>query len=110
MRLPHVLRDRDAQANFDDLVKRLGFERVKIGSGTVTWPGATPISDPVTVDHGLGSTPRAVLVTGNTNQGEVVAFQAYGKTSTQFQVEGEFVRGFMPGAGAASGFDWVAYA
>jgi hypothetical protein len=61
MKLPFVLRDRNAQANFDRLLAALDFEKLKIGSGSVVFTAAVDSSN-VLVSHGLGGTPKGVWV------------------------------------------------
>jgi hypothetical protein len=56
MRLPSVLRDRNAQANFDKLARSAPEGPYTANSGTVLSGGQVNI----TVAHGLGRTPRVV--------------------------------------------------
>lgn len=107
MKLPFVARDRDVQGNFDALVKALGFSRVKAGSGTLTFPGASTFTNGTVVTHGLGTTPVAVLVTG-TFGATMVSVNTVGATT--FTAIGCTIDGSSPGAGTSGTFYWVAFA
>lgn len=106
MKLPFVLRDRAAQGNFDELVKRLGFERVKIGTVTLTFT-ASADSAIATVTHGLATTPRLVVVGGIVEVGSR-AVQAFRETpgATTFRVFGRSDVAFT----GTSVHDWIAAA
>lgn len=61
MRLPFTLRDRSVQGNFDLLAGHLGFERVRIGTVQLVFT-ASALTASIPVAHGLGATPKLVIV------------------------------------------------
>lgn len=79
---------------------------VRFGTATATWT-ASATSAAKTINHGLGHSPLAVLVSGATFQGShIAAFDAYTYTTTQFTTHGQFVDGTS--ITGNSDFAWVA--
>jgi hypothetical protein len=107
MKLPFVIRDRNIQGNFDRLGQLLGLEKLRIGSGTLTFPGGSTFTSETTVTHGLGTTPRAVLVTG-TFGASMVSVNDVGATT--FDALGCTIDGSTPAAATAGTFFWLAAA
>jgi hypothetical protein len=119
--LPHTLSSTDnedgtpsidrVQENFDELAKQFPIAnanlgtRVVRGGTTATWAAAVA-SGVVTVTHGLGATPTAVVATFNAIGSGVHAWAEVGTvTSTTFQVQGVSNAAIT----ATLGFYWVAY-
>jgi hypothetical protein len=109
MRLPFTVRDRDVQANFDKLVGLLGFNKLRKGTGTLTWGGGTATTGSASVTHGLGSTPSEVIVTAN-NPPVGVGIYTGTPGATTFTVAATTVDGSTPAAATAFTFSWVAFA
>ena len=79
---------------------------VRFGTGTATWPGGSQFTNTVTITHGLGRTPIAVVCTCITGGAAIGAYQAFGYTSTTFAVKAQAVDGGTT-AGSQT-FAWVA--
>ena len=107
MRLPFTVRDRDVQANFDKLLGLLGFNILRKGTGTVTFPGGSAFTSETTVPHGLGTTPSQVLVTST---GAVTHVTVNDVGVTTFDVVGATIDGSTPAAGTSGTFYWIAFA
>lgn len=98
MKFPFTLRDRSAQANFDRVGLQLGFERVRIGLVTFTFT-ASALSPTVTVPHGLGTTPKLVIVSNQFIVGTAdVAGYSANFTATDFLAFGRALNGAWTGS------------
>lgn len=103
--------DWDGVQRLVDLLSRLLIDvggrsiGVRFGSGTLTFPGGSPSTSTVTVNHGLGRTPVAVCVC-NEFLGSIGSVNTL--TSTTFQTLGFTVDGSSPGAGTGAPFYWIA--
>jgi hypothetical protein len=75
------------------------------GSDTVTWGGASPSSANLSVLHGLGRVPAAVLLTSRSN---VIVFAETARTISTFQVSARTVDGSSPAAATTVDFYWLA--
>lgn len=107
MKLPFTVRDRAIQTNFDKMAAGIAFERVRTGRVQLTFTGSDT-SAIVTVPHGLGMTPTAVLVS---NQFIVATVDVVGYsanfTATDFLAVGRSLSG--PWTGSLFHF-WLAAA
>lgn len=83
----------------------LGGLAIRAGAGTVTWPGGSQTSTALTVTHGLGRTPVAVVAT-NTSAPNPMFTMNY--TATTFQVVCGTNDLSSPANGVTNGFVWVA--
>lgn len=102
---PIVRSFRDAQLNFDALSRLFALiTGVNGGQVTVTFSGATA-SNTVTVAHGLGRVPKAVVATSSAGFG--VVYHVTAITSTSFDITGFYPPGALTGAFTAS---WIAVA
>ena len=124
MALPHHIPDNPTQDNFDNLdLRTTGAEgrltantaaiaanaaRLPIGGGAVVvWPGGSQFSNTLTVTHGLGRTPAAVVANcGETSQG--VSCLTFTFTSTTFQMK-MYNATSSPAAAATYQAWWIAY-
>lgn len=118
----------DAQQNFEALEGRdildltgesvlqllsTGTQRqIAFGSGAVTFPGAAPDSNTLTVTHGLGRTPIFASAVGNfTGTGGLTTGSVFFACGT-FGSTTFATRGSTPGANqplnATANFNWIA--
>jgi hypothetical protein len=83
-------------------------KKLAVGSGTLTWPGGTQISNTGTVAHGLGVTPVGYTFTieGLSNPDFVYAWQAADATNLYPQGANPFG---LQGAGSKTIY-WIAIA
>lgn len=83
--------------------------KVRFGSGTVTWPGASQLTGVVTVTHGMGLTPTAVvaIATFTAGAGSAMVGLTGAPGATTFTIQG-YNPGGAPVAGTTSTFYWLA--
>lgn len=94
-----------------EVLKFLAGRQIKAGTGVLTWPGGSAVSNSVNVPHGLGAIPTEMLVTANDTGGTgVVAIQTNGASSVNIVVVGEAAGGVAPSAAATTSFSWLAVA
>lgn len=79
--------------------------KVNFGSTTVEFPGENIRSNATEVSHGLGTTPLAVLATGD-DDGRGVGVTS--KTSTKITVRAQTLQGDKPVAGSKVTVYWLA--
>jgi hypothetical protein len=75
---------------------------IRWGTGTATFTGASP-STTTNVSHGLGSTPKVVIVSASSGVG--INYNVTAKAATTFSVVGDYPFGAISGAFT---FDWIA--
>ena len=107
MKFPFVIRDRNIQGNFDRLGQLLGFERVKVGTATMTFTASTE-GDVLVISHGLGKTPTNIQITGYDAPapGNRPIFTLEAIDSSTFEVGGEVASAFT----GTVDFYWLATA
>lgn len=81
------------------------------GTGVATFPGGSIASTAVTITHGLGRTPLAV-VAGSGGSGSGVnnppLAVAYNYTATTFDLEMVTIDGQTPANGSVANYSWIA--
>lgn len=114
---------KDVQDNFDYLIRKIGKGiftlginsvqaitglSIDFGTGTVVWPGASPFSTALAVNHGIGRIPIAVVVSdgGGGTLGQIAPFSATPASTTQFAVAAQAT--VAPAAGITRTFYWIA--
>jgi hypothetical protein len=106
VRLPfRNIADKVLRQNFEFLAEWLFYN--KFQRDTLTWPGGDRLTTVLTVAHGLGRTPIAVL-TNSSTPNMTVATSGY--TETTFDAQGNTVDGTSPPAATARDFVWMAVA
>jgi hypothetical protein len=109
MKLPCVVRDRGTQSNFDRLAKAVPG-KITRGAVQLSWTSGNAVSNIVTVTHGLGAEPTAVLVTQNGLGGPTISVaQVRVWTATTFDVQATFQSG-TAASDLSSFFGWAAFA
>jgi hypothetical protein len=107
-----------AQRNFDALsayIRKLAGRvgtlearyMIERGTATLTWPGGSPDSNTLVVNHTLGGSPAAVV--GGSDPGSpflIVACTAVGATT--FSLRARRGDGVSPGAGTTADVFWIA--
>lgn len=80
---------------------------VFVANATLTWPGATTVSNTITVNHNLGRAPQLVLpvIVNAPNPFSVIA--CFNFTTTTFQARGNFET-FAPANTRTDQFRWIA--
>lgn len=82
--------------------------KIRAGTDTVTYPGASATSNAKTVNHGLGSTPIAVLLTeSSAGVGGGYIFVTAAPTSTAFTAQ-ITSPGVTPALNTTQTFYWLA--
>jgi hypothetical protein len=102
------------QRNFEALSRRsidTGGRSLGIrgGTNTVTFPGGSANTDPLTVSHGLERTPTSVQLTAIAATTPVDLFVVSGtEDADSFDVRGRMSDGSSPAAAATQNFYWLA--
>lgn len=99
----------DATFNFEQLQSRLILDALA-ASGAVTWAGGTPLSNTLTVAHGLGVIPRKILLTADSSAGNgggtcVATYTAV--TAGSFGVVLRDVNNVNVAAASPGNFSWL---
>lgn len=83
---------------------------LRVGTGSVSFPGGTAISNVTTVTHGLGRTPIffGAFETQDHAGADMMVLNTFTYTSTSVQTRGCFVLSSAPAAGNIQYFTWVA--
>lgn len=82
--------------------------RIAFGVATVTWPGGSHRANNMTIAHGLGRTPAAVLLTMQDSAEFSVAEQWQAPDGTNFYPTAYAVDGTNPGIAVQSACHWIA--
>ena len=85
--------------------------KVTVGTGTITWPGGSFISNTITVTHGLGVTPVVTVVVstgGSFGLTAIPVLAATTLTSTTFAATVVTVDGNTPAGTSTTTFYWIA--
>jgi hypothetical protein len=82
---------------------------VRVGTGTLTWPGGSNYSNNLAVSHGCGTTPLIVIAIATAGPGPAneIRAHAYAYTATQFTAFAKYDP-TVPGAAHPEPFAWVA--
>jgi hypothetical protein len=86
-------------------------KKIAFGSGTLTWPGASALSNGQNIAHGLGVVPNSAVTTAwsQTGTGSVsVSIEAGVDATNLLTVRGRTVTGFTPANTETTGFGWIA--
>lgn len=110
LRLPPVsqITPQLLQTAFDQIEK--WSRSFAAGTAVGTWPGGSPNAGIVTVTHGLGVVPVAVVATsqGGLPAAAAGVVQVFNYTATTFQFNITTADGSLPGAGTTQTIAWVA--
>jgi hypothetical protein len=109
-RLPHLfIEDHQVHQNFEKLARAMidtgdQLVGIRFGSGQITYPGGSAVSDAGLVSHGLGKAPVAMFCQ---SQGVHHYVRPITPTSTTFTAQGRTLDGTSPAAATTVDFYWL---
>lgn len=85
-----------------------GSNKMDAGGCTFTWPGGSPLSNTLTINHSVGTSPNEFFISSSSGTPFGAWYVALSRTSTTFQARARTLDGTSPALNATQSGFWIA--